>query len=256
MDAVWCTKGMEHFGRVVADALGWQLFVDAPVMGADTVYVVGMYDPPNYAFTLDSTKGAKRRIIHWCGSDVYALVRPDMLPEATHIAETPWLRDELVKRGVTAQVVTFPTHISPEVTPIPDDGPVAVYLGSNPAKYGEAMVRALRDMLPDVPFHTYMYGTYPAEAMPRLISESKVCLRLVYPDGSANSAREFMAAGRQAITTVPLDYATVVDPHDLPAIASAVRRAMRVTEPDYEAASYYHEFNSVERYVAEVGGLL
>ena len=257
MNAVWCVSGMQHFGRIVSDALGWTLFVDTPVLDADTVYIVGMYDPPNYAHTLDMTKGAKKRLIHWCGTDVQALVRPDMLPEATHVAETPWLRDVLLTKGVSVDgCVTLPTHVHPDVTPLPDDDVVACYLGSNPSKYGESMLRALAELMPDVKFRAYTYGMYDSNEMLDVIADAKVYLRLVYPDGSATSAREYMEAGRRAITTVPVDYATVVRPDDLSAVAAAIRRALRETEPDYEAAAYYHEFNSVERFVDDVRGLL
>ena len=257
MNAVWCVSGMHHFGRVVSDALGWRLFVDAPVLDADTVLIIGMYDPPNYNYTLKMTQGAKKRVIFWCGSDIQALVRPDMLPDATHIAEAEWSREVLLAKGVSVDgCVTFPTSIHPKVTPLPEDDVVACYLGSNPSKYGESMLRALAELMPDVKFRAYTYGMYDSNEMLDVIADAKVYLRLVYPDGSATSAREYMEAGRRAITTVPVDYATVVKPDDLSAIASAVRRALRESEPDYEAAAYYHEFNSVERFVDDVRGLL
>jgi hypothetical protein len=256
MKVVWCLKSMEHFGRIVANALGWTLFVEAPVLDADVVYIIGMYDPPNYNYTLDMTKGARKRIIHWCGSDVYGLTRLDLLPEATHIAESPWLGDALRMKGLQAVHIGFPTPFIPEVTPLPKENTVAVYMGSNPARYGESTVRAIAEMMPDVQFRAYTYGTYPLDQMPRVIADTKVCLRLVYPDGSATSAREFMCAGRRAITAVPVEYATVVVPDDLPGIVSALRVALRHTEPDYDAAAFHQEYNRPERFAAEVEGLL
>ena len=257
MNAVWCTGGMEHFGRIVSGALGYPLFVDTPVLDADTVLIIGMYDPPNYNYTLKMTQGAKKRVIFWCGSDIQALVRPDMLPDATHIAEAPWSREVLLAKGVSVDgCVTFPTSIHPKVTPLPEDDVVACYLGSNPSKYGESMLRALAELMPDVKFRAYTYGMYDDEAMLQVIAEARVYLRLVYPDGSAMSAREYIEAGRRAVTTVPVDHATVVNPDDISGIAAAIRRALREDEPDYEAAAYYHEFNSAERFVGEVGELL
>ena len=247
---------MEGFGRTVSEALGWPLFVDCPVLDADVVYIVGMYDPPHYRYTLDMTKGAKRRIIHWCGSDVYGLVATDFLPEATHIAESQGLADMLLIKGVETTTITFPLRFMPEVTPLPEDDVVSVYMGSTPLRYGESTVRALADMMPDVKFHTYPHGTYGPEQMHELVAKTKVYLRLVFPDGSATSAREFMCAGRRAITTVPVDYAKVVVPDDLVGIARALRAALKHSEPDYEAAAFHHAYNDPERYREEVEALL
>lgn len=255
-NVVWCVQGMSYFGKLIADVLGWPLYIDTPILDADTVYIIGLYDPPNYHHTLDMTKGAKRRIIHWCGSDVYSLVQPDFLPEATHLCESDGLRQALFHKGIEATVCPFPTTIMPEVTPFPDDDIVNVYLGSSPAKYGEGTVRALAEAMPDVRFQTYAYGTYNAEQMHMVIAKCKVYLRLVYPDGSANSAREHMAAGRRAITATDVEYAKRVAPDDLPALISALRVALRHTEPDYEAAAFYHDFNSRARYMNDVRGYL
>lgn len=256
MNVVWASAAMQHFGQVVASALGWTLFVDAPVLDADDVYVIGMYDPPTYNYTLDMTRGAKRRIIHWCGSDVYALTRPDHLPEAVHLCESDTLRIALAEKGVIAKTVTFPTSSHPEVTPLPDDPIVGVYLGSNPVKYGEQVLRAIAEAMPDVKFNAYTYGTYPVEQMPDVIAKSSVNLRLVYPDGSANSAREYMEGGRRAITAVELPFSTCVGNTDIPRIMAALRESLSHTEPDYEAAAFYHEFNSVERYLSDLEAVL
>lgn len=247
---------MEHFGKIVSKALGWPLFIDAPVLDADLVYIVGLYDPPNYAYSLDMTKGAKRRVIHWCGSDVYGLVRPDMLPEATHLCESEWLSEQLHFKGVDAAVCTFPTNIIPEVTPFPERDVVSVYLGSSPTRYGESTVRALADMMPDVTFHVYGFGQYTADEMHEVIAKTKVYLRLCYPDGSATSAREYMCAGRRAICAVPIAHAKRVVMDDLAGIKSAVERALRETEPDYEAAEYHQRFNNPERYAQDVRSAL
>ena len=251
MNVVWCSKAMEHFGRIVSNALGWRLFIDAPVLDADTVYIIGMYDPPNYGYSLDMTKGAKRRVIHWCGSDVYGLVRPDMLPDAIHLCESPWLQELLRAKGVASTACTFPTGIIPEVTPLPPERMVGVYIGSSPMRYGEGVVRALADMMPDTTFHVYGFGQYTPDEMLEVIDRTRVYLRLCYPDGSATSAREYMCAGRRAITTVPVEYAVVVNPTDLVAIKREIDRAMREEEPHYDAAAYHQAFNTAERFAAE-----
>jgi len=91
---VWCIDGMAHFGRVVSAAIGWDLLIETPVPDCDTVFIVGLYDPPNYTRTLDMTKRAKRRVIQFCGTDVLYLSRPAMLPEATFTCDSDALRED------------------------------------------------------------------------------------------------------------------------------------------------------------------
>ena len=256
MNVVWASASMKHFGQVASSALGWPLFIDCPIGDVDCVYVIGLYDPPVYAYTLSNIARAKRVIIHWCGSDVQALTRPDMLPEATHICETDWLADELFAKGIQAKVVTFPTNLHPEVTPLPKEERIAVYFGNNPNHYGALQVQQLMECLPGVEWHTYQYGHHDQEQLRELIAASRMTLRLTVHDGSANTCREFMEAGRLAICTVPLPYAVRVPHDDFPAILSAIQDGMKRSAPDTEQAAFYKEFNSVERYVREMEAAL
>lgn len=256
MNAVFAVDGMQHFGKVVSEALGWPLFVQTYCGKVDTVYIVGMYDPPTYGLTLDCTKHAKRRIIHWCGSDVAMLADASMLPEATHLAETQGLADELREKGVDAHVVTFPTLMRFPVTPLPPDPIVSFYGGTSPELYGESIVRALADVMPEVTFNVYGYGQYKPSDMPRVVAGSRVYLRLAAHDGSANSAREFMEGGRRVITTADLPFATRVRRDDVLGIASAIRKALREDAPDAAASAHYSVFNSPDRYLKEVGEYL
>jgi hypothetical protein len=65
-----------------------------------------------------------------------------------------------------------------------------------------------------------------------------------------------MEAGRRVVCTADMPFATKVHHDDLMEIISALRRALRETEPDYEAAAYYHEFNSTERFLSDMGAVL
>lgn len=255
MNVVWATKAMERFARIAADALGWKVLIDCPVTDADNCMVIGMYDPPAYQYTLDMTKGAKRRLIYFCGSDTYGLVRPDLLPEATYLCECSWIAEDLARKGINAHVIQFPTMLMPDVTPLPDEDVVSVYLGSVPARYGESTLMAVAEAMPDVKFKAYMFDTYSPDEMHELIANTKVCLRLVYPDGAAASPREFMCAGRRAVTAVPVEYATRIIPDDIPGIILALKRALRETEPDYEAAAFHRAMNAPERFAADIRGI-
>lgn len=252
MNAVYSSAAMRTFGERVSKALGWSLYVDMPVGDVETVYIVGLYDPPYYGNTLEHTKRAERRVFHWCGSDVALLTHPELLPDATHLCEWHNLKDELFEKGVDAEVCAFPTTIDVEVTPFPDEPTVGVYLGSHGGKYGQSTVQAVMDAMPGVRFLVYGFGTFRPEDMNEVISNTNVYLRLTRHDGSCNSAREYMEAGRRAVVTADLPFAKRVRHDDLAGIVSALRSALKKPEPDLEAAEYYKAFNSVERYKGEV----
>lgn len=248
---VWCLPGMRYFGELAASTLGWDLAVDRPTGDCDTVLIVGMYDPPTYGRTLAMTRRAKRRIIHWCGTDVLNLQDASLLPEATHLADHISLVDELHAKGVDATECMWPTRNHFEVTPLPKKPVVACYLGSNPTRYGADTLMAVEEALPEYEFIAYGFGTYTPDEMADLVRDTSVYLRLTAHDGSAASAREFMEAGRRAITTNGIPYAVRVNPNDVTGIISAVVKAAKETEPDWEAAAYWHAQNSAERYKGE-----
>lgn len=256
MNAVWGVAGMSHFVRAWGNALGWVPMVEAFTGDVDTCLIVGMYDIPYYDFTLENTKRAKQRVIMWCGTDVQMLTHPEFLPEAVHVCETERLRVELMEHGIEATVVTSPSVIHAEVTPLPEKPAIAVYYGSNPEKYGSGYIRMLSEAFPDTPIITCSAGQYGPKEMQELIGASTVIVRLIDHDGSAVSLREFMEAGRYAVSTTDLPHVKVVSKQDPAGIIRAVRAALAKTEPDWEAAAYYHAFNAPERFAADIKAVL
>lgn len=255
MNAVWCLGAMAHFGQLVADTLGWPLFVECPLGDdVDTAYIIGMYDAPDYDFTLENTSRASRRIIHWCGSDVSALSRPEMLPEAIHLCETEAIRSELLARGVDAQVVMFPTSAQPSVTPLPDEPTISFYAGSDANKYGAAVVRFIMECIPEARWHIYHLGQHTPEQVEQVIALSRVHVRFTRHDGAAASVREHLAGGRRVVATTDLPHVKRVSLADPAGIVRAVRAALKASEPDTEAADYYSRMNSRERFIADFTG--
>ena len=254
-NVVWCLPAMSYFGTLAKRVLGWELVVGGPVGDCDTCYIVGMYDPPTYDYTLRMTHRAKRRVIHWCGTDVQMLDDPTLFPEAEHLADHQGLVDELLAKGVEAREVMWPTNHHFEVTPLPEKPRIACYLGTDPIKYGGDIFAAIEEAMPEYDFIAYQFGEYDAEGMKRLVDESSIYIRLTAHDGSAASAREFMEAGRRAITTNGIPYAVKVNRHDLTGIIAAIRKAAKQTEPDYDAAAFWHAQNSDERYKGELDGI-
>lgn len=254
---IYCGQSMSHFGQILAGIHKAPLIAGGFVPVCEEVYIVGMYDFPLYLDTIEATKQAKRRIIHWCGSDVMNISRPDMLPpDAIHLCESEALKDELYEFGIDATVCMFPTPVRVPVKPLPAEPIISVYYGSNPKFYGDDMVRKVQEALPDVPWHPFMYGAYPQEQMPEVIERSTMLLRITPHDGSANTAREFMEGGRRVVCTADLPFAKKVRHDDFNQIVGAVAKCLKESEPDYEAASHYAAFNAPERYMAALGEIL
>lgn len=255
-NVVYGSPAMSFFVDVAADALGWEKAPGSYVGDCDTCLIVGMYDPPFYTQTLTNTARAKRRIIAWCGTDVQVLTDSDVLPDCTHVCDSDELREELWRKGIDATTVMWPTRHHFAVTPLPEKPLVACYLGSDPLKYGSGILAALGEAMPDVEIIGYMFGQYDAPAMKQLVADSTLYVRLTEHDGSAASAREFMEAGRRALVTHDLAYATRVRRDDLVGLITAVRKALKHPYPDTDASEYWKQQNSVERYLEEMGGVL
>lgn len=253
-NVVYAVPDMRFFGELAKDALGYELALGNYVGDCDDCHIIGMYDPNGYEATLKNTARAKRRIIHWCGTDVLMLQDASVLPEAVHVADAPWLVEELHGKGVYATTVMWPTRHHFEVMPLPDKPMFACYLGSsNGAAYGSETLQMLAEALPEYGFIGYRYGEYDAEGMAGLVKASTCALRLTHHDGSGASPREFMEAGRYAITSMPLPFATRVRPDDLVGLIKACRQVAARKQPDAEAAGYWAAQNSEARFLAEMG---
>jgi hypothetical protein len=248
---------MRHFGELIADTLGWTPYVDCPLGDdIDTAYIIGMYDAPDYDWTLRNTARASRRIIQFCGSDVSALTRPEMLPDAVYLCETEGIQKELAEHGIEAKLLMFPTIVTPDVTPLPEEPVIGFYAGSDGEKYGASMVRFLMEAMPDAKFHVYHLGQYDEATMREVIAGTRVYVRFTRHDGAAASAREYLQAGRRVVATVDLPHVKSVALTDPVGIVRAVRKALKESEPDLDAAAYYAQVNSRNRFFREFQGVL
>lgn len=245
-DAVYCLRGMEHFGERIAHALKAPLYVDTHVGYCESVYIVGMYDPPYYARTLSHVSRAKKKHIHWCGTDVMLLTHPELLPLATHSCSGDRLKVELFEKGIDAESIWTPTTRRFEVHPLPPEKRVGVYLGSDSRKYGVSAISAVIDAMPDHEFVVYPFGRF--NDMQPVMDTCRAYLRLTRHDGDCSSAREYMECGRRAVITTDLPYASRVRSDDLIQIVAAIRKATSYDEPDWEAAAFYSEANSQEAF--------
>lgn len=250
---VWSIEPMRFFADHLAKTLGWEQMVDGYVGDADLCLIVGMYDPPLYARTLQMTQRCKQRIIHWCGTDVLNY-QPywESLPQALHTCESEVLKEELFAKGVEAEVCTMstPNHFLP--TPLPKTKMVSCYLGTNPFAYGNDMLAILGEVLPeDVRVLGYMHGQNSIEDMRQLVNDTSVHVRLTAHDGGCTSAREMAEAGRPVVISSQWPHMTRIRHDDVIALLREVQNALRQEEPDVQAIEYYRWFNSDERYLQD-----
>lgn len=253
-NVVWCLSAMSHFGKIAARALGWPLVVDGPVGDCDTVFVVGMYDAPLYEHTLRMTSRARRRIIQWCGADARVLTRPDLLPEAVHLASFDIYRDRVRAKGVACETLFLPTYFQPELMPMPEVPTITAYLGSNPPAYGSTIVAAVAECMPDVKFKVVTFGTLDEDGMRDLVEATTVSLQAGNLNGGSTT-REMMAAGRIALSTIPMPHARLIDGDDFVGIVANLRAAL-ASSAAIEQVAYWREHNSDATFAARIGEIL
>lgn len=248
-EAIFCLSSMTTFGDMLKDTLNLPLYVEAMVPPCKRVIIIGMYDAPDYTFSLEMTKQAERRIIYFCGMDVKTLSKPEVLPaNATYLCETVGIQKELRLRGVEAEICTFPTKNHYKVTPYPPNPAIAFYQGNNPRRYGQSLVRLISDSFPDVPILTYgIQGMGPAQ-MQQVVDKVSVFVSFPDTDAALASCREYLEAGRRVVGTLDIPHVMTVRRDDPPGVIETVRCALEFTEPDMESAAYYKDFNSDERY--------
>lgn len=252
IDMVWCLPAVETFGRLIADALSKPLFVDAVIGDCDTVYIVGMYDGPTYKRTLECTKRAKHRVIHWCGNDA-RLSQGEYLPDATHLVTNNELLPFLAAHGITARTVHFPTPNHPPVTPLPEVPTLAFYGGSNPGAYGGEIVQFLSECFPEARLITYGFGEI--DDYDELTAQTTVCLQPAVLHGGL-TVREAAEAGRCAISTYDLPYIDKFNPADLQSLVRKVRKGLAMKEPNIVGAAYWKRANSPELFAKTVAEVL
>jgi hypothetical protein len=250
--AVYCSASMQHFGRLASKVMGVPLFVNTFCGDVGIIHIIGMYDPYDYTKTLEDTARCRKKIIHWCGSDVQFLRDSSRLPLADHVCDSDNLKQELLGKGVVATTISWPTSMHVEPSPFPEKNTIAFYGGSNPDKYGMSTLAAVQECIPEWEIFAYGAGVFDEEQMRRVISDCKLYIRLTDHDGGMASPKEFMEAGRYAITTHPIPFARVVVKEDIPGLIREIAKVEELSEPDLAASAYYKEFNSEERFLTQM----
>lgn len=207
------------------------------------LYLIGWYMKPQDAGNQHPTimmyfdKPGVNRIIHFVGADIYWLrkfpyeaLKPlagaIQLKATAILCETELAKRELADFGIKAQVVPIPSYSNWDVNPLPEKFSVSVFLTdkSDFDKYCYENTLSIIRAMPDVQFTAYGDGgwdvDYPnlkhSHVLPRAdwenyVYDNSCYLRLVRHDTLPMASSEFIMAGRDVVTNIPLPYQEYID---------------------------------------------
>jgi hypothetical protein len=240
--------GLPYFGKMLEDALGdrgwtaryrphpgrdvraWARLL-REVAGADLVYFISSRLDRRSPQGLLARFSKRPLVIHWVGRDVdFALdefragrASPELIQRATHLADAPWLIDELAETGIRAEYVPLPVPGMPqgEPPPLPQVFRVLLYYPEHPLDrevFDYPTMLALAREFPDAAFRLI---PSPPETLPEppppnveatgwvtdmdaVYRETTVHVRLTNHDGTSFMAIEALSRGRYVIWTFPM----------------------------------------------------
>jgi hypothetical protein len=187
--------------------------------------------PVYYFKWVPALKAAGKKVVfHWIGSDWYEVTRRPGLRALfravrggvdLHVADAPWLVDELAGAGVRAHLVpTISEKMSGGLEPLPDRFRVMAYLPDRRrAFYGWPTVRHIAEQLADVevvavggapepggPANVRFVGLVGGEEMARLYGEVSALVRPTSHDGLSQMVLEALLRGRQVVWSRPFPH--------------------------------------------------
>lgn len=247
-DILVTSLGAENHGIEIAKLLNADFRSDTfdKPSNYKALYMIGFYIKPNegglneharrLAIYKEKYQKAKR-IVHFIGADIYWLRKfpYDSLKYLagalkgscdTILSENQASHDELEDMGIPSQIVPIPSYSDWEVKPLPKEFTVSVFLTdkSDFDKYLKEHTLSIVRAMPDVKFTYYgdgaddvrypnmkNYGSIPREKWPDYVYENSALLRICRHDTLPMSSCEFLMAGRDVITNIPMNYAQIIN---------------------------------------------
>jgi hypothetical protein len=189
---------------------------------------------------LDLAFRLKKRVVQdWVGSDVLDALsvvesraaHAPYIHDCVHICEAPWIRDELARLGIQAEVVPVlsvgPVAPDPKEVVEPPCFSILGYVGRDRAKfYRLPDFTQLANDFRDVQFRILGIDSAPTALPPnvqllgwtgdiaRLYRDSAVYIRVPEHDGYSCSVREALAWGRHVITSYPYPHCLVASDYE------------------------------------------
>ena len=206
------------------------------------LYLIGFYLKPgmthnSHANILANFPKSVKKIIHFVGADIYWLRKfgyQDMKSlsgalnnEIDHIlCETSQARQELKDFGIESEIVPIPSYSDWTCKEMPKDFKVCIFLTntSDFDKYCLENTLSIVRAMPDINFIAYGDGgreiSYPnmehkgnltRKEWENLVYGSSCYLRLCRHDTLPMASTEFLMAGRDVVTNIPMSYVNYID---------------------------------------------
>ena len=252
--------GAPHHGFHVAEKLGAD-YLPMPSFKPHkykTIYLVGFYtkeDPSSPYVTqshldvFERTTEKTRKIIHWIGTDILQLfwncnfmklkeLRQRFSDKKIiHLAEVDFTQKELKEIGIDSKVIPIPPGHLYEPIPLPEKFTVGIYETERTDMYNHDFMDTIVRSMPDVQFLFFgderrkgeknkneeHVGYIPTD---EIIKRCSLNLRITVHDGYPLLGAEFIMAGRNFITNVPVKGAIVVK-KDRKQVVEAIRKARK-----------------------------
>lgn len=216
------------------------------------IYLIGFF-PTMADLCAQVFRGTSaKKVIHWIGSDIWQMQQMDLANRKIllawfrnnideHFCEADFTRKELKELGVEAKVVRLPPRWLYEYDEkLPEKFTVACYWPTNNKDfYMPKFVQEIAALCPEFDFKFYgdnnligkkgniEYVGYISD-MEKFIKSCSAIMRFTIHDGLPISVLEFILAGRNAICSVPVKYATHAQTSSPAVVAQALRQLAKM----------------------------
>lgn len=262
------SKGAEQHGKKVAKILGadYKFSPEFKPHNYDLIYLLGLY--PNIADQCGAVFARHRglRVVHWIGSDILQLQQMSTHHKNlllnwvknnvdVNLTEFKTTQEELEKEGLKTRILPIPPDEFYDITPLPKDFTVAVYLPyQNKGFYRPELIEEVAKKCRDIKFKAYgdfsqtgekgnitYLGKLDKKEMKKMIESSSCLLRIVPHDGLSISIEEFFTAGRRVVTNINnIEGAFEVYP-ELEFIVKKLNEVKKFIVPDVKNAKYWRD---------------
>ena len=232
------------------------------------VYLLGFFtqeDPNNpglvtrsHMATFERNKGTN--IVHWIGSDIMQLRWNNSFEKIkalkewfeekkiVHLCEAEFTQKELAEVGINARIVPLPPQKLYEPMDLPEEFSVAIY-NNRSAVYKQELMESVVRSMPDVKF--YFFGNDETKGekgtnfehlgfvdLDKWLPKFSCNLRVTLHDGLPLTPLQFLTAGRNVVTNVPIKGA--IHAEDRASIIKGIRQAQKNTL-DRRVGKYWHK---------------
>jgi len=218
-----------------------------------------------------------KKLIHFIGTDIYNILNKTSFEtikelrkyfkdnKFTLLTEAPHTQKELAQRGVDidTEIVPIPTKAIHKLTELPKKFVVANYVNPTQDMYHEKIMLSVARSMPDIEFKFFGGKEKKKEDnieyvgwvdMEKFIPKCSALTRMTVHDGLPLGPIEFMQAGRNVITNVPLKHTINCKPIR-GKIIKAIRKAQKA-KLNEEGSKYWTKQMNFNKYIKKIKSYL